>query len=246
MRRTTIGWMIPVLAAAVAAGCNPVYAPPVWSTHYGAAGRPLDGRMQAGFAGTHCLTGGPWWTFHVVRGLQLEAGTDSVFFPDGDGWVLGRLGARYTFSWRRNDPEGAPGRGWAMDLEAGGGLGAGGENGDESDESGCRDCGRPWKRLAGGLYAGIGGAYHVVRWFSVFARARQQFSKAEEVPWTLWTSALAGPEFSVGPFSIYLAGGYAQYWNPKDLERGFLAEGGFAFRFGYRDDRENPGSAYNL
>ena len=67
----------------------------MWSVHYGAPGRPMAGRGQASFTTNKFLTGGPGAAFHLVDGLQLEAGTDSVFFHSGDGWVLGRLGARW-------------------------------------------------------------------------------------------------------------------------------------------------------
>ena len=127
------------------------------------------------------------------------------------------------------------GRGWAFDLEAGGGFGTGGEHrSDPKDEYG--DCGAAQERSAGGLYLGSGVGYHVFRWLAFFARAREQLSTAEDVPWTFWTTATAGPEFTVGPAHIHLAGGYWRYDSSWEWEDDWLLEGGITFRFDYRDD----------
>ena len=224
-----------LLLALAGMACNPTYAPPVWSVHYGAPGRPLSGRGQAAFNTNRHLTGGPGATFHVVQGLQLEAGTESMFVHSGEGWILGRVGARYTFN-RRAVLDGRPqGRGWAFDLEAGGGFGAGGEHRDDPKEA-YEDCDDPQDRLAGGLYVGGGVGYHVFRWLAFFARAREQFTRADGIPWTFWTTAVAGPEFTFGPAHLHLAAGYFRYDNSADAEQDWILEGGIAFRFDYKDD----------
>jgi hypothetical protein len=206
-------------------GCSPTYAPPVRSTHDGAAGRLHRDEMQvAGSAGLF-QNGGAWLTVPTGTDVKLELGGD--FAPQLE-WMMGWIGARYTFSKRQ---EGRwLGSGVAFDIEGGTGAGTGGTNGRED----ARDI--DWDdRTAIGTYTGVGFAYHVAGIFAPWVRGRVQLTGAEDVPLTFWSSGLTGVELGYRIFHVYVGTGVAGYRNSVDSSWGWYPiEGGISFHYDFR------------
>jgi len=161
--------------------------------------------------------------------VQIELGSDI-----GDHWQLGLLGLRWV-----NGDIGPSA--WVIDLEAGAGLGLGGELCGNPTEAETRECGRAtvttdgreWDdRIAYGGYAGAGVARHW-DWFALYGRARSQVSTATEVPTTVWWSSVLGGQITLfGELRMYAAGGLAGFNNRIDEETGVLVDVGLALQGG--------------
>lgn len=156
----------------------------------------------------------------------VEAGADF-----GDTWRVGWLGTRYTHAPRRHAKNYL-----AVDVNAGGGGGLGGElhgNGDQGDGRGAFD------RVTGGGLLGAGVAGHF-SFFSLFGRGRGQVSKATGVPTTGWWTAGAGIQFRVLKMvDLYAQSGPSGYANRIDRGWSIFTELGIAvriptLRYGYR------------
>lgn len=212
-------WLAVVVGAGAIA-CNPHYAPPVRSAHYGAPGRMREAGWETAGGATHYGTGGPFVGVKVADGLTVEMGGELGFIEQSGRWSLGVTGLRYSIDALR-DPDGS---GASFDVEAGAGLGVGGSRAD--------DIAGEWsERLAGGGYLGAGAAWYADRWFAAFGRARVQLSAARAVPLTFWWSAVLGPEFTFGPVSAYVALGFSGYLNDSDENRGGLIDAGASLHF---------------
>ncbi len=237
MRRCSRALLPATLVALAASGCVPVYAPPARGVQYGAPGRVRAGDLEIGgtMIGVYAPNGG---SAHIAYGLSdrvaieaggtvavAPAGPESGSFVMGMGWV----GGRFT----------RPRRSWGVSLlldgELGIGAGAGGEScaSNASNQTVCGHDGlRPWTRPAFGGYQGgaVGLAY---RWFSLYGRARVEESGGENVPVTLWPSAMLGLGFDVTQrFSLDVGGGYVGYFNRRDQENGWFYQTGLTLRFG--------------
>ena len=214
-------------ASEMCVGCHPTYAPPISTIHHGVPGRFVGGGTELGMGGTIHATGGPWAAVSLGQNLRLEAGLETTPIANVEsrqGWLLARAGLRATLlqpkeeqRWKRHGP--------AMDIEIGVGAGFGGEHEDEDDDY------RSLDRAALGAYVGGGLGYHFVNWLALFVRVREQVTRAQAVPVTFWTTAVGGPEFTIGPVGIYVAGGYAEYRNAIDHEAGGTLELGLSACF---------------
>jgi hypothetical protein len=190
---------IPGAAVLVLAGCTAVYAPPVVTTSYGAPGR-LEGETFEIGGAVMSFSGAPATERAAVRvtdDVAIELGANQAVADDGAaGWALGFAGIRCTLF--DPDARGESESGVAFDIEAGGGLGVGGENLQGADSSRS-----PWTRLAGGGYLGFGLGLTRPNW-ATYVRLQSQATAADGVPLTLWWSALWGLEFGADPFDIHL------------------------------------------
>lgn len=190
-------------------GCNPVYAPPVRGTHYGAPGRLAGERIEVGGAAAGVMypyVGGP----HVAVGLSdevsLEAGGNFQLF---EGWAIGWVGARFT-----RPPQSSSD--WSLDAEVGAGAGIGGRD-CESDSC------VPWTSLTtGGAYAGLGLAYRGDI-PAVYVRSRLEVSVATGIEPTLWPTAMIGFECTLErAFVIGAGGGYLGLFNEHHSVHGWF------------------------
>lgn len=210
-----------VLGGALSA-CNPVFSPPIRSVHIGSP-RPTRPRVVeiSGAAGVPWGNGAAMVSVPAGEGVWFDGSLDMRYF-DSEQWTIGNAGVRLVL-FQEPDKE----TGFFADVELGGGVGVGGV--DEREGGAAND--QEWyERFAYGAFAGMGAAYHVTTWFSWFARGRVQVSKAEYLPVTFWASGLTGPQFTMGPFSLYLSCGVAYYLNDIDEEVGLLPEAGFSLR----------------
>ncbi len=212
--------------AVLLGGCGPTYAPPLRSTHPGAAGRQQPGKWVVGGSGNVYLSGGADVSIPVGNSpIHAEVGADFRM----DDWAMGYVGARATYDTRHTGRgDNMPGKfkapappedmGFAIDGEFGLGAGLGGRGGKN----------KPKDPIAFGGYVGLGIAGHFSPWFALWARVRLQRTKASSIPTTTWFSTLAGPEFKAGPVLMYTGGGLAAYNNSDDDFSGLFAELGIA------------------
>ena len=200
------------------AGCNPVYAPPVRVSQHGAPHPVARGTAELGGAiyGVNQPVGGAGTgSVAVTDRLGLELGFDST----SADFAMGHLGLRFT-------PKAVQLSNVALealiDLELGGGAGAGGENCEQrTDADGNAECvsdNRRWtERPAGGIYggAGLGLRYRAV---DVFYRLRLQGTLATDVPLTFWHSSFLGLQVRVKELlRIYSGGGFFAYRNTSTI-----------------------------
>ena len=200
------------------AGCNPVYAPPVRISQHGAPHPVARGTAELGGAiyGVNQPVGGAGaGSVAVTDRLGLELGFDSTSVD----FAMGHLGLRFT-------PKAVQLSNVALealiDLEFGGGAGAGGETceepaADDQSLAACAEDDRRWtERPAGGIYggAGIGLRYRAV---DVFYRLRFQGTVATDVPLTFWHSSFLGLQVRVLELlRIYSGAGFYSYRNRQD------------------------------
>ncbi len=212
-----------LLALFVCAGCDATYAPPVRAAAYGAPGRLDQGRVEfSASAGgvavpqvvvAHVGYGVTDW-FAVEAGANIAPGA----------WYTGFVGPRFSWVPHREDPFH-----FVSDFEAGFGGGVGGSLLDNAAPSkDCPDCdGRAFSdRAAYGGYQGLGLGYKM-RWFTLFTRVRVEESIANNVPITVWPSAMVGLEFDVKRIvSFTVGGGYMGYHDSKDAVDGWFYQFG--------------------
>ena len=215
-------WLVVMVLGGMASACNPVFAPPIRSVHLGSPRPARPGAVEvSGAAGIPWGNGAATVSVSVAEGVWLDGSLDMRYF-EPEQWTIGNVGVRFVLFQEPNKITG-----FFADIELGAGAGAGGV--DDRDGQPTRDM--DWQeRFAYGAFAGLGAAYHVTSWFAWFARGRVQVSKAEFIPTTLWASGLTGPQFTVGPVSLYLSCGVAYYLNEVDEEVGLLPEAGLIFR----------------
>ena len=217
------GWKcaLPLVAIATV-GCTPTYAPPVRSPEFGAPGRTAEGDVTVGGAmvGLHApapAMGGPMIAYGIRDAWAVEGGADLA-----NSWRMGWAGVRYTHAPRRHSKHHL-----AVDVNAAGGGGVGGElrgNGDEGDGLSAFD------RVAGGGLLGLGVAGHF-SFFSVFARGRGQVSTATGVPVTGWWTTGGGVQFRIAEtLDLYAQSGPSGYVNRIESDWGVFTEFGVAVR----------------
>lgn len=164
--------------------------------------------------------GGPMLTYGLRDWVSVEGGAD---FGD-DFWRTGWGGARFTF-----DPRPAAKYRFAGDLESALGFGWGGAFCGDDDCEG-DDGLSPYERKAGGGLLGTGVAGHF-SFFAVFARARAQLTKADNVPPTLWGTIGGGIQFRIADrVDLYNQYSFAGYTNRVDQLYGAVYEIGVAVR----------------
>ncbi len=107
------------LALVALPGCNPVFAPPVRSTH-GVAPRDLSaGGVEVMGAANVYGSGGPTLGVGVGSGLRVEAAGDFRQLDDNQNWAMGSAGVRYSVEARENRDD------HGLSFDVGSGLGAG-------------------------------------------------------------------------------------------------------------------------
>lgn len=212
-----------LLLGGITSACNPVFAPPIRSVHLGSPRSTQPRAVEvSGAAGIPWGNGAATLSIPVAEGVWLDGSLDMRYL-DPEQWTMGNVGVRFVLF---QEPDKVTG--FFADVELGAGAGVGGV--DEREGPGAREM--QWhERFAYGAFAGMGAAYHVTTWFAWFARGRVQVSKAEFIPTTLWASGVTGPQFTVGPVSLYLSMGAAYYLNDVDEEVGLLPEAGLSVRF---------------
>ncbi len=222
----TVAWILALAGLGGLGGCAATFAPPMQSTHYGAAGRLRSGEMEVRGAVNLYLAGTAGVGIDLTDSLKLELAGDAKLV-DAERWAVGTAGVRYTFGGK------ARGDWWAVDLEAGMGAGAGGvRDGDgHGDEGGSPDEDAWMERMAVGAYAGVGVGFHPWDFLGLFVRARVQETFATCLPPTFWWATLAGLEFTLAPVSLYVAAGVAGYENSVESEYGLLPEVGLSIHF---------------
>lgn len=192
----------------------------------GAPGRVHEGDIELGGAATGVMVsappayGGPALSIGVTERVAIEGGAD---FGTGQ-WAMGWLGTRVT---GRRSSRGS--LTLVGDVELGAGGGAGGSQCDQGRYDRC-DRINWYDRLAGGAYAGFGGA---LRWRipAVYTRLRAQVTGAQGVPTTAWTSWSSGVELRfVDRVSLWTGVGLADYHNRDDHLWGGIYELGLAVR----------------
>jgi hypothetical protein len=220
--------------------------------HYGAPPAPEKGRVElmggietVGMDENDHIAWHGSLSYGLSENWQLEFGADG--HPDFS--ALGWAGFRY-----------APLNGVfhslvkiTLDVEGGAGAGAGGRNECYSDDHGTfggayqddetsgPDCVKgqdwdtiPWReRAAGGAWVGSGIGLNI-RWFDVFARGRVQLSTADNVPHTLWLSALFGVQGTIAQ-TIRPYGGLLMYTYRNSVDQqvdGMGLEFGLSLMFG--------------
>jgi hypothetical protein len=201
-------------------------APPVLGTHFGAPGRAPSGQALVQVAVNNQLSGTGQLSIPIAEDLHLEVGAD--LRPHDEAWAMGSAGVRYTVGPAKVDGR-RPSTGPFGDVEAGLGAGVGGVRGEVEGQP--ADTRTAWERFAFGGYLGAGFGYRFLPWIGGFARTRLQVTHADGIPTTTWFSAMGGPEFTAGPVSLHVAGGWAGYQNDTDGTQGPLFEAGLGVRF---------------
>ncbi|MBL8602212.1 MAG: hypothetical protein JNK72_09855 [Myxococcales bacterium] len=217
---------LPLAALAALAGCNATYAPPVASVHHGGLGGvgAQQGAVRAGVALGGPGRGNAGVSLPLSDAVRVEAAGDL-----SENWRMGSAGLRVV-------ERSASGRA-ALDLELGGGAGAGGQRCDNSTEpgttcaAGVADGRSAFDRTAFGTYFGVGGGYRVHRYLELYARGRGQVTHATNVPITVFLSGIGGLEVPIGPVRLNVAAGYAQYFNDAEQNGGAIVEGGLTVPF---------------
>jgi hypothetical protein len=217
-----------------ATACYPSYSPPVRTGHYGAPAAPKPGRLEVGgaFYFDGPMGGGGFVDYALNDLVQLEAGADALDGTDST-FATGFAGVRVAplnrlFAGRRVK--------LTLDVEGGGGAGAGGqhcwkeETSDGEEERDCDDI--SWKdRAAGGGYLGLGIGLNAA-WFDLFARGRLQLTKAESAPTTLWSTALVGVQATIATrVKLYAGGGVYRYDDEQNSFWRWLFECGLSVFF---------------
>jgi hypothetical protein len=233
--RRLLGWLaLAIGVAVVAVGCGPTYAPPVRSDHYGAPEDMQPGSMDLGVAAGTTIAGSA--RYSVRRWASVEAGLGAIRSP----WMILFVGPRFT----GRVPLTPTGFVFANgDVEAGAGVGVGGELCGNSDEHGCNaddlewDGREWWERTAGGAYLGGGGALRIGhrRTFAVavYGRTRLQVSGADGIPVTMWWTAVVGLQITIlGHLRLYGGGGYVTYLNEAEREERPLLDVGLRILVG--------------
>jgi hypothetical protein len=225
------------LCTLAAAGCTPVYAPPVRGVAYGAPGRVQAGDVEIGgtMAGVYAPNAG---SAHIAVGVHdwvsLEAGGTFAAAPTGPQsgslvMAMGWIGPRFTL------PRRPYGVSLLLDAELGLGAGVGGElcASNAKEVTVCdRDHLSPSSRGAFGGYQGMGLGL-AYRWFSFYGRTRLEESAATGLPTTYWPSAMLGFGFDLAPkVSLDIGGGYLGYFDTKDSQSGWFYQTGLTVRFG--------------
>ena len=214
-------------ALVLGAGCYPAYSPPARTAHYGAPAAAKAGRMEIGTSlNANAIGGGGFADLALTDDVQLDLGAD---FAD-DMFAVGFLGARYMplnrlTRGRRVKP--------TLDLEAGLGVGVGGEHCWEFDDEDGGDCDDiAWdERATGGGYLGAGVGFNAA-WFDLFARARMQVTGAESAPTTMWATLLVGAQATIAHHvKLYASGGEYLYENELEEGSGPFFEIGLAVLF---------------
>ena len=195
-----------VFAMLLVHGCAATYAPPVRVNHYGAPAEPKAGQMELLAAAQAVVIpygGHGSFNYAFTDKLQLELGVDGF----AERFMMGHVGVRYVplngrFKSKIN---------FTLDLEAGVGVGAGGDKDcvhDDEDCTAARTDELRWnERLAGGGHVGTGFGMNI-SWFDLFARARIQLTGATNVPPTLWYSTVGGLQATIKERAkLYVAGG---------------------------------------
>jgi hypothetical protein len=217
------------------AGCNPTYAPPLHTMHGSAPGRAADEyQLRVGATGAQGSAG---LAIPVTRTTHVEIGSDFA-----ESWVLGTGGFRLTGLF-----EEVGSMRLAGDVAVGLGVGRGGERCGNSRESmpncdgeGTAD-GLAWhQRFAYGAYLDGGVALHMTDWFAPFLRVAMKFSKASNIPATIWYSALLAADFRIDAVSVYFGGGFYGYGNELDGHQDPFLEVGLAVQFGDTNAATQP------
>lgn len=182
----------------MATGCYT--AAPVRTTGYGAPGRLQDGQMELAVGGTTFLSGGAFLGLAVTDWMSVELTSDFGY----GAWAMGGLALRFN-------PVRPDGEGVALDLELGGGLGAGylSSGPDVCIEGACGSNDPNWRDvLSYGGYAGTGFGWWVLDWLAIYLRARAGFNGSDEASYAVFAEARMGIEFRFkkGAY-LYIAGG---------------------------------------
>ncbi len=217
--------------------CSTAYtAPPVRTMHYGSPGRLKAKQVEIG--GAYMVSpdyynntddaqhgAGGNIAYGLEDWIQLELGADGA----PDGWGMGFLGARFSplpARWQDSPYK------LLTDFELGVGVGAGGVD----CPAGSSNC-NSWKRAAGGMYVGYGLGVGI-HFFDIFIRERFQVSGAEDLPTSMWHSALFGLQGNILQWAkIYLGAGHGFYYNGKNQSESkddpaFHNHGGFFIETG--------------
>jgi len=216
-------------------GCNPTYAPPVRTNHYGAPADFHRGRMEANVSYMNPAGTG----LDGSLGLAL---TDAVQLELGGNFGVGAItyvGVRFSSYQKAKQQRLAN---VLFDFETGAGLGVGGELcGDDPESVDDDECAHavnpPWyRRIAGGAYFGVGLGVEFdidpVFKLSIYSRARLQITKAQYIPTTTWVTAGGGLELTFSDFfKLYGGPYYAMYDNSMDGIFGCAGEVGIKFVF---------------
>src|SRR5687768_16909213 len=134
MRRSFASLAFLAALAAIAFGCNPTFAPPPQSTHYGAPGRAHTGQGEvvAALATGHDGNGSVALGLPLSPAARVELGADA-----GRSWILATAGLRLgLFDLHVDDTD----LRFSGDASVGGGIGRGGElcgNQSPDDDAGC-------------------------------------------------------------------------------------------------------------
>ena len=232
---------VPVLLVALS-GCMLTYSPPIRGAHGGAPAPPSRLGVEAALL---VPAGGYQGTLSMPVGRKVEV------LLGGQGsevQMMGFLGARLHPAAERSREEATLQRPVVdVEVEAGLGVGAGGERDCDEYEGRCEDDRDSLQRMAYGGYAGLGLAYWAEPWFAVYGRTLLQGSKASGIPHTTWATVLAGVQFVVGPVGAHLGFGYGGYYNTVDSESSIVLEAGLSVRVGprvvapEREPDERPG-----
>lgn len=211
----------------VTSACQPTFAPPPATTHYGAAGRLVPGEGEIAAAASNA--GGT-----LLGAAPLGPGTIELGAEGGRSWALGLVGYRFHLLGKESE-ETYLAADWAVGVAAG----LGGERCGNQDLAPGVTCdgdmvvpdGVDWhRRFAIGGYISPGVALHF-DWFVLFFRTTLQVATARAVPPTFWASALFGAEVRVGPVRLYLGLGGGLYTNDSDSNGGGLIELGGSIPF---------------
>ena len=174
--------------------------------------------------------------------LPPVAGTlgPNLSFALDDRWQLdlggsfGEMAMGYAgANWHRRKPLGENSH-IVLELDLGLGAGTGGRCDQSGDSPHCAEKYEQlsWdERPAVGGYAGAGVGFQI-RWFSVFARIRDELVDAKGIPTSNWLGGVVGVGFDFGQaVHFYVAGGRGKLFN-RLYETGFpVLEVGLAFRY---------------
>jgi len=232
----SLTWKIPTccLVVLILGACYPKYSPPIRALYYASPGRTEQKRLQVASAYLPVAGGSATLDYAPSDHISVETGGDFLFAAFGTASLGLRIRPWPAVRQQRKVQ-------LLNDLEAGFGLGAGGEFECDEEEDCVSDNLEWYDRFAYGAYIGTGIGIGFTYWkaseriidIDLYARVRMSFAKATGAPYTTWVIWGPGIQVRVLRFvRIWYFFPFDHHWNRYETITGYCyGELGVGFTF---------------